>query len=421
MLARSWLSPTTPTPLRTSPSNSPGWLRIPRLAGYRGRWTWVVGDASHLGPAGTTAEDRQRAVWKFAPRSSGAPEGSTDSYDLLLTTDVLAEGQNLQQCGRVINLDLPWNPMRIVQRNGRVDRIGSPHEWVDLFCFFPAAELDALLSLERRLRIKIAQANASVGTETGVLPGMTAVIRDFADVEAQIGRIADEDPGVVDALDAAVDAFSGEVFREELRRALMADRLDELRDLPWKVGSGLHRDGAVAAVVFAARIGKSSHWRTVPLEEGELSSDLLGQLAAVSCGPEEPRVLPDDLKAKLFTMWERARDAILRDYQRWADPAKREAAVPAAQREAVTLLQGVDLPGAFDAVATLQVPWPQAVVRKIREVLRRRDDGLTDQAMAEDLMALLRVEGLRPPARQDLPPPITADDIHLVCYQVVAG
>jgi hypothetical protein len=93
--------------------------------------------------------------------------------------------------------------------------------------------------------------------------------------------------------------------------------------------------------------------------------------------------------------------------------------VPAAQREAVTLLQGVDLPGAFDGVATLQVPWPQPVVRKIRAALRRRDEGLTDQAIAEDLVALLRAEGLRPPDHVDLPPPITVDDIHLVGYQVV--
>jgi hypothetical protein len=393
----------------------------PRLSAYQDRWTWVVGDASHVATTAVAAEDRQRAVWGFVPRSSVAPDGTEDRYDLLLTTDVLAEGQNLQQCGKVVNLDLPWNPMRIVQRNGRVDRIGSPHDTVHLYCFFPAAELDALLSLERRLRVKIAQANASVGTESAVLPGMAAVIRDFADVETQIERISEEDASVIDSLEAAVDAFSGETFREELRRALMADRLDELRVLPWKVGSGLRKEKLAPSVVFAARIGKAPHWRTVPLGDSDISSDLLAQLAAVGCGPEEARVLVDEVKARLFDLWEQAREAILVDYQRWADPAEREAAVPAAQRDAVTLLQGVDLPGAFEAVATLQVPWPQTIVRKIRAILRRAEEGATDQAIAEDLIALLRTEGLRPPERSDLPPAITADDIHLVCYQAVTN
>ena len=69
-------------------------------------------------------------------------ESLEDRFDLLVSTDVLSEGQNLQQCGRVVNYDLPWNPMRIAQRNGRIDRIGSPHETIEIACFFPDAELD---------------------------------------------------------------------------------------------------------------------------------------------------------------------------------------------------------------------------------------------------------------------------------------
>ena len=73
--------------------------------------------------------------------------------------------------GTVINFDLPWNPMRLVQRNGRVDRIGSKHDIVHLYTFFPDQYLDTLLDLEANLRRKIAQANAAVGVETVVIPG----------------------------------------------------------------------------------------------------------------------------------------------------------------------------------------------------------------------------------------------------------
>ena len=86
-----------------------------------------------------------------------------DLYDLVVTTDVLAEGVNLQQAGHIINYDLPWNPMRLVQRHGRIDRIGSFHSQIVIRCVFPDARLDDLLNLEERLHRKIKQASAAVG------------------------------------------------------------------------------------------------------------------------------------------------------------------------------------------------------------------------------------------------------------------
>ncbi len=106
-----------------------------RLARYRGRIAVVKGSESFEGIT------RSDAVFGFAPESTEAPPSRCDDkYDILVTTDVLAEGMNLQQCGRIINYDLPWNPMRLVQRHGRIDRIGSPHEKVFLTCVcFPTA------------------------------------------------------------------------------------------------------------------------------------------------------------------------------------------------------------------------------------------------------------------------------------------
>ena len=81
----------------------------------------------------------------------------------MIATDVLAEGVNLQQCRHIINFDMPWNPMRLVQRHGRIDRIGSPHDRVFLRTIFPVDRLDELLSLEQRILGKLAQAAASIG------------------------------------------------------------------------------------------------------------------------------------------------------------------------------------------------------------------------------------------------------------------
>ena len=100
------------------------------------------------------------------PRNAAGEPTAKDEFDILFTTDVLAEGVNLQQAGQMINYDLPWNPMRIVQRHGRVDRIGSKHDYVYLGLFFPAERLDALLNLEARLERKLALADAAVGAGT---------------------------------------------------------------------------------------------------------------------------------------------------------------------------------------------------------------------------------------------------------------
>ena len=117
---------------------------------------------------------RAATIAGFAPQTAGprnaAGEATAkDEFDILFTTDVLAEGVNLQQACQMINYDLPWNPMRIVQRHGRIDRIGSKHDYVHLGLFFPAERLDELLEFEERLERKLALADApSVGE---VLPG----------------------------------------------------------------------------------------------------------------------------------------------------------------------------------------------------------------------------------------------------------
>ncbi len=384
----------------------------PRVGRYAGRMGTTTGAAS--------SETRQHTVWSFVPLSSGAPQGTPELIDLLLSTDVLAEGQNLQQCGNVINLDLPWNPMRLVQRNGRVDRIGSKHETVHLYTFFPDRELDTLLDLEANLRRKIAQANAAVGVETAVLPGDSSVEHVFDDTRAEIDRIASEDQTYIDEKEAELDAFSGEVFREELRQALMAAREDELRALPWGIGSGF-RSAKALGVVFAARAGTRIEWRYVPLDEGELSADRLALLGVARCTPATLRALPDDVRARLFELWNAAREAILKDRQDELDPAQRAAAVPKAQRDAVALLLNATTvePAVQERVIeALQAPWPLTVSRSLRTILDRRD--ATDRAKAEQVVAFVETEGLRAP-RVVVEPPVTRDDIHLVCYQVVSA
>jgi superfamily II DNA/RNA helicase len=124
--------------------------------------------------------------------------------DLLVTTDVLSEGQNLQQARYIVNYDMPWNPMRLVQRDGRIDRLNCRFAGQEIYLYnlFPAGELDEILKLYERLMRKVGYANISVGMEAPVFEDAAAVERNFADTSEQIRGIAGEDEGILEAAEA---------------------------------------------------------------------------------------------------------------------------------------------------------------------------------------------------------------------------
>jgi superfamily II DNA/RNA helicase len=162
--------------------------RNPALAPYRKRVIAVTGDDD------LEEIKRQEAIYGFAPISTEAPPGrDADLYDILITTDVLAEGVNLQQCRNIINLDVPWNPMRLVQRHGRIDRIGSQHPRVFLRTIFPAERLDQLLNLEQRILAKIAMAAASIRVASPV-DGAAHGQQVFTETREEFERLLKEDP-----------------------------------------------------------------------------------------------------------------------------------------------------------------------------------------------------------------------------------
>jgi len=89
----------------------------------------------------------------FAPRAKECPPelAAEGELDLLIATDCISEGQNLQDCDWLINYDIHWNPVRIIQRFGRIDRIGSPNQRIQLVNFWPNMALDEYINLEQRV------------------------------------------------------------------------------------------------------------------------------------------------------------------------------------------------------------------------------------------------------------------------------
>ena len=96
----------------------------------------------------------------FAPRAHGQAS-STDEIDLLIATDCISEGQNLQDCDTVLNYDIHWNPVRIIQRFGRIDRIGSRNESVRMINYWPTKDMEVYLRLQSRVQARMALADAT--------------------------------------------------------------------------------------------------------------------------------------------------------------------------------------------------------------------------------------------------------------------
>ena len=114
---------------------------------------------------------RAEALARFAPRAQGvAPAGRAQCIDVLLTTDLLSEGVNLQDASIVVHLDLPWTPARLEQRVGRVARIGSTHDLVHVYAMLPPASSERIVRVEQRLREKLRSAARTVGVIGTIVP-----------------------------------------------------------------------------------------------------------------------------------------------------------------------------------------------------------------------------------------------------------
>lgn len=109
---------------------------------------------------------RREVLAQFSPDGNRLPPPERDRVSLLVTTDVLSEGLDLQNASVVVHLDLPWNPARLEQRVGRVRRLGSRHENVYVYAMSPPANSERVLRVEARLRAKLRLASTIVGLDS---------------------------------------------------------------------------------------------------------------------------------------------------------------------------------------------------------------------------------------------------------------
>jgi superfamily II DNA or RNA helicase len=179
---------------------------------------------------------------RFAPRAMRAEVAPEDQLDLLISTDVLSEGINLQDADTLINYDLHWNPVRLIQRAGRIDRIGSVHEEIHIASFMPERGLEAGLGLETVLRRRIQEFLEVFGGDSAVLPA-----EELPDPDRAIPAYTGE--AFIEAERAdETDGMSRHFERLNALRRQDPERLEELRAMrPGKRAASTHLAPAIAA------------------------------------------------------------------------------------------------------------------------------------------------------------------------------
>ena len=135
-------------------------------------------------------KDFNSVLCSFSPKSKTKKDISQNQeIDILIATDCISEGQNLQDCDTVINFDIQWNPVSLIQRFGRIDRIGSENNYIQMINFFPNLELNEYLGLEQRVKGKMTTLNlVSTGDEDVLTPEMN----DFNFRKRQLERLKNE-------------------------------------------------------------------------------------------------------------------------------------------------------------------------------------------------------------------------------------
>ncbi len=136
--------------------------------------------------------DFQELLTLFSPRSKEKAivlPNEPAEIDLLIGTDCISEGQNLQDCDYLINYDIHWNPVRIIQRFGRVDRIGSPNSSIQLVNYWPAISLDEYINLKERVESRMMIADVTATGDDNVL---SAQANDVSYRKEQLRRLQEE-------------------------------------------------------------------------------------------------------------------------------------------------------------------------------------------------------------------------------------
>jgi len=370
--------------------------------------------------SGVHPEDRKGVITAFAPAANNRPSiaGTENEVDILLSTDVLSEGQNLQDCARLINYDLHWNPTRMVQRAGRIDRIGTPFDILYVHNMFPDEGLERLLGIVERLNRKIMQIDQAGFLDASVL-GETVHPRNFNTLR----RIRKEDGTVLEEEEQFTELVSNEFLLQQLRNTLDAGQREFLDSLPDGIHSGLAKRGAKGVFFYfktAAKEGSEHFWKYYDLNTKQIIDNRYVIANLISCQSDTPRVVGD---YDIFRLQEEIIADILKSVtEQQALEAAPKTLDPFQQTVATTLQNHLGHPdverkSVVAAIAFVNRPMLNVQLRELRRLFGSFQKEQDIEALVHGLNAMSAKYGAeKESAGVEARQQIKRKDLQLVCF-----
>lgn len=228
-------------------------------------------------------------VERFSPISNKVKDKVSDENELnvLVATDVLSEGQNLQDSHIIINYDLPWAIIRLIQRAGRVDRIDQMAKEIFCYSFFPADKVEEIINLRKRLNDRINQNAHIVGSDEVFFEGNEQNLRDMYNEKS--GAIDDEDDNDVDLGSMAYQIWKKAIETKPELKSI----IPEIDNISYSTMRA--RDGQEDGVITYARTYNDYDVLTWYNSKGEIVTHSQKRiLQALACEYKEPWLEPQE-------------------------------------------------------------------------------------------------------------------------------
>lgn len=251
--------------------------------------TQQLGNAGISRVEGVTgnSSDPTSAVWRFSPKSNKKEVSKKDECTVLIATDVLSEGQNLQDASIVVNYDLPWTIIRLVQRAGRVDRIGQHADAIHCYSFLPADGVERIIRLRARVRQRLKENSEIVGSDEQFFED-DQNDQSLRDLFTEKAHILDGDAD--DEVDLASYAY--QIWKNAITNDPTLEKT--IPDLPPVVFSTKHSTGTArpdGSLVYLKTAEGNDSLLWMNSSEKLQSDSPLEILKAAECTPDTPALL----------------------------------------------------------------------------------------------------------------------------------
>ncbi|MBM4464010.1 MAG: hypothetical protein FJ014_00320 [Chloroflexi bacterium] len=357
---------------------------------------------------GIKPQERKDRIIRFAPKAHEHEDirGTEREIDLLISTDVLSEGQNLQDADTVVNYDLHWNPVRMVQRAGRIDRIGSEYYVVYSYNFIPEDALESLIRLMQRLRERLEAINRAGLLDAPVM-GELPTPQDFN----ALRRIAQADQTIWSELESFSELDFGEFLQQELLDFLKRVGEEKLKALPPGVGTGKKAPDGRQGLFVHLKGGSQHFWLFYDLTTRRFLERKLEVIRLVRCSESEPAVEPD------FDVY-----PIIEQVRRHVVGRLRQAQVKVPRLKAPQnhILNWLKTQRRNEVIEELLAyfaePLPDPYLRRLRRVWQ--ENRHSGPALFDMLRAFACDNPVSRPERPEVPE-LSEDDLSLVCYMAL--